>query len=109
MTTYLQIIPLDLQKEVTKKRYLEVLEELESVTSKIRLDLVYCYYPPDTGIRLRVTAVDPRYFPNGKDISPAIPDQYVVEQCFIYEVYWDVGYSHSMYSFQTLSKMISKN
>jgi hypothetical protein len=41
MTTYLQFLPVDLQKEVIKKRYLDVLNELLSVTK--------CIYPNSTG------------------------------------------------------------
>jgi hypothetical protein len=108
MTTYLKLIPLDLQKEVIKKRYLDVLRELESVTATIRSD--FNVYPNVSshswntrlGIRVRVVTDSHMYL---------TPDENLIEKIRLghlklIKVIWYLGYHHSDVSFHTLSKLI---
>jgi hypothetical protein len=109
--SYLTYLPFDLQKEVIKKRYLDVLRELESVTRELRNavnDRMLDYIDFDSnvgGIRIRVRVT------NSIVTRLTIPTRSVFEKYNgnqIEDVYWHVGYTHSNYSFQTLSKLIAK-
>jgi hypothetical protein len=110
MTTYLKILPVDLQKEIIKKRYLEVLKELESVTDTIlsyfhvhhfdyRNNVDFCF-----GIRLRVRTNNCAYvIPQESTVKHAKLGNFDIKM-----VFWYVGLHHSEVPFQTLSKLITK-
>jgi hypothetical protein len=101
MTTYLESIPVDLQKELTKKRYLDVLKELTHVTRKLHQFLETSeFHPlnPHVGVRLRVTYSD-------INLSWYEGPVHNLGKCQIYDVHWGFGYLHSWVPYQKLIKL----